>query len=317
MRGAGRGAREAARKAQAEIDNPAATLANFWEKVYLPAADGRKSAQTMKIENWMFKAWIAPCLGQMPLEDIKPAQVEQLMDRLREAGKSPRTQEHVKAILSGILSEAINRERLAGPNPCRRVRLVKEDNKRTRFLSTEDASTLLAALKKHSLQVHDEALLALFCGLRAKELFSLTWADVDFENRLIFVKDSKNKKLNRHAYMTGEVEAMLKRRAGNSAALVFPKHDGGRQVSVSPTFREVVNGLGWNDNISDRRLKLVFHSLRHTFASWLVMEGTPLFTVSKLLGHSDIGMTMRYAHLAPDHLRLAAGCLEGKLGGGG
>jgi integrase len=68
-----------------------------------------------------------------------------------------------------------------------------------------------------------------------------------------------------------------------------------------------------NDKISDRRLKVVFHSLRHTFASWLVMDGTPLFTVSKLLGHSDIGMTMRYAHLAPDHLRLAAGCLEGKL----
>jgi site-specific recombinase XerD len=71
--------------------------------------------------------------------------------------------------------------------------------------------------------------------------------------------------------------------------------------------------LGWNDKISDRRLKLVFHSLRHTFASWLIMEGTPLFTVSKLLGHGDIGMTMRYAHLAPDHLRHAAGCLEGKL----
>jgi len=66
-------------------------------------------------------------------------------------------------------------------------------------------------------------------------------------------------------------------------------------------------------SVNDRRLKVVFHSLRHTFASWLVMEGTPLFTVSKLLGHSDITMTMRYSHLAPDHLRQAASCLEGKL----
>jgi integrase len=236
------------------------------------------------------------------------------MDKLKEAGKSPRTQEHVKAILSGVLTEAINREYLPGPNPCRRVRLAKEDNKRIRFLSPEEASALLPALKKRSPQVHDEALLALFCGLRAKELFSLTWADVDFENKMIFVKDSKNKKLNRHAYMTEEVAAMLKRRSGSSSELVFPSPGGGRQISVSASFREVVRDLGWNDNISDRRLKVVFHTLRHTFASWLVMAGTPLFTVSKLLGHSDIAMTMRYAHLAPDHLRLAAGCLEGKLG---
>jgi site-specific recombinase XerD len=74
-----------------------------------------------------------------------------------------------------------------------------------------------------------------------------------------------------------------------------------------------VDDLGWNAGLNDRRLKVVFHSLRHTFASWLVMDGTPLFTVSKLLGHSDITMTMRYSHLAPDHLRQATSCLEGKL----
>ena len=74
-----------------------------------------------------------------------------------------------------------------------------------------------------------------------------------------------------------------------------------------------MDDLGWNRGLNDRRLKVVFYSLRHTFASWLVMVGTPLFTVSKLLGHSDITMTMRYSHLAPDHLRQAARCLEGKL----
>ena len=314
LRAAGQAARDAEAQALAKMEITGLSLSAFWERIYLPAAGTRKSEGTIKIEKWMFQAWIAPALGGMPLQDIKTPQVEQLMDKIKEAGRAPRTQEHIKAILSGILSEAINRELIAGPNPCRRVRLVKEDNKRNRFLSPEEATKLLKALKKRSLQVHDEALLALFCGLRAKEIFSLTWAEVDFENKMIFVKDSKNKKLNRHAYMTAEVEAMLKRRSADGNSLVFPKQDGGRQISVSPIFREVVNDLGWNENISDRRLKLVFHSLRHTFASWLVMEGTPLFTVSKLLGHGDIGMTMRYAHLAPDHLRQAAGCLEGKLG---
>ena len=71
--------------------------------------------------------------------------------------------------------------------------------------------------------------------------------------------------------------------------------------------------LGLNDGITDRRQKLVFHSLRHTFASWLVQMGKPLYTVSQLLGHSDLKMTMRYAHLAPDTQRAAAMELEGIL----
>jgi len=74
-----------------------------------------------------------------------------------------------------------------------------------------------------------------------------------------------------------------------------------------------VKDLGLNDGITDRRQKLVFHSLRHTFASWLVQMGKPLYTVSQLLGHSDLKMTMRYAHLAPDTQRAAAMELEGIL----
>ena len=316
MRMAGQAAREAEARFQANMENKALTLAEFWEKHYLPAASARKGAETVKIEKWQFNAWIKPGLGPMALQDIKPTQVEELVDTLRAAGKSTRTQEHVKVLLSGILTTAINKEFLDGPNPCRKIKLAKEDNQRARFLSPQEAAQLLEILKERSRQVHDEALLALFCGLRAKEIFSLTWADVNFENTMLFVKDSKNKNLNRHAYMTKEVEVMLKTRYGaarNPAALIFPKRDGTRQKAVSTTFREAIDSLGWNEGINDRRLKVVFHSLRHTFASWLVMEGTPLFTVSKLLGHSDITMTMRYSHLAPDHLRQAAGCLEGKL----
>ena len=74
-----------------------------------------------------------------------------------------------------------------------------------------------------------------------------------------------------------------------------------------------VNDLGFNDGITDRRQKLVFHSLRHTFASWLVQMGKPLYTVSRLMGHSSIKMTERYAHLAPETQRAAAMELEGIL----
>lgn len=316
MRAANVALREEKEVERVRAEKESVNLKTYWEQTYLPSANSRKNTETVRIEQWLFNAWLAPTIGHMPLKDIKPLDVEGVLNKLQDAGKSPRSQEHIKAILSGVISLAIRREDIPGPNPCRQVKIVKQDNQRVRFLSTEEAKQLLEKLSSRSRQVHDEALLALFCGLRAREVFYLTWGDVDFENRRLFIKDTKNRKLDRFAFMTNEVENALKSRRPHKPApnaLVFPTSDGRNQKSVSPTFREVIKDLGWNEGITDRRLKIVFHSLRHTFASWLVQDGEPLFTVSKLMGHSDIKMTMRYAHLAPNHLRQAANRLEGKL----
>ena len=78
-------------------------------------------------------------------------------------------------------------------------------------------------------------------------------------------------------------------------------------------FQTIVRDTGLNNGISDPRDKVVFHSLRHTFASWLVQEGVPLYTVQNLMGHKTIIMTQRYAHLAPDQGREAARVLSGLL----
>ena len=73
------------------------------------------------------------------------------------------------------------------------------------------------------------------------------------------------------------------------------------------------NGQQMPVKIQDARQRVVFHSLRHTFASWLVQRGTPLYTVAELMGHTTLEMTKRYSHLAPDSLRKAALSLEGSL----
>ena len=71
---------------------------------------------------------------------------------------------------------------------------------------------------------------------------------------------------------------------------------------------------GFNDNVTDRRHKIVFHSLRHTFASWLVQQDIHLSVISRLLGHSDIQLTMRYAHLSLNQEKKAVELLSGALG---
>ena len=71
------------------------------------------------------------------------------------------------------------------------------------------------------------------------------------------------------------------------------------QEQAPKVFSRAVRDSGLNDGISDRRHKVVFHTLRHTFASWLIQDGYPIALVSQMLGHSSIQVTMRYAHLAP------------------
>jgi site-specific recombinase XerD len=58
----------------------------------------------------------------------------------------------------------------------------------------------------------------------------------------------------------------------------------------------------FNEGVEDTRQRVYFHTLRHTFASWLVQRGVDLYKVKELMGHEDIKMTMRYAHLAPEGL---------------
>ena len=70
-----------------------------------------------------------------------------------------------------------------------------------------------------------------------------------------------------------------------------------------PTSERAINKLDFNDGITDSRDKVVFHTLRHTFASWLAIQGTPIYTIKELMGHKTLAMTERYSHLIPDAKR--------------
>ena len=290
------------------------TFAEFWESDYLPSCTA-KTVRTVGYETGMARKWLFPAIGEAPLQSLTSAMLQVIAIQARKDGKSPATVTKVFGIVSQVWNLAVARGVVSGDCPTKQVKMVRQDNRRMRFLSEEEARKLLDALQVRSPDMHDIALFALFAGLRAGEIHGLTWGDVNLDAGTLYIRDPKNK-VSRHAHITPEIRAVLVRRGVdgmNRPDYVFPARDGGQRRWVSDTFERVVEALGFNDGIEDSRQKVVFHSLRHTFASWLVQRGVPLYTVAELMGHTTLEMTKRYSHLAPDTMRAAAMGLSGIL----
>ncbi|MEN6421862.1 MAG: tyrosine-type recombinase/integrase, partial [Smithella sp.] len=298
---------EKAAKARAEKEN--VTFSDYFNDVYFPAYKiGRKKSTSRKAKEH-FKNWIEPVIGNIPLKDIRLFNVEKIKKNVLEAGKSPRTLQYIFA----TIRQAWNTARLNGlvvsDSPTKQTKIQKVDNKRVRFLSYDEADQLLTALKEKDALTYNISLLSLQTGLRFGEIANLKWGHVDIDRGIIDVVDPKGV-TGRAAYMTGKLKAMfdkMTRRKPND--YVFIK-DGEQLKDTPKDFFKIVAELGFNIDVTDSRRKVVFHTLRHTFASWHVMAGTDIYTVKKLMGHSNISMTERYSHLAPEALQNATRTLE-------
>ncbi len=102
----------------------------------------------------------------------------------------------------------------------------------------------------------------------------------------------------------------------NPESLVFPTFDGREHADTPTTFRDAVEAMGFNKGITDPRQKVVFHTLRHSYASWLAEAGTDICTIGKLLGYSTVQMSARYAHLGAGAMQEAVNQLPSLTTGG-
>lgn len=306
--------RLAEEKAREEAERRNVPFGDFFDKQYMPVQEARKVSGSIVAEKNLYKKWIKPILKNVSLPDISVAHIEKLTVSMKKAGKSPATIKYAIAVISQVWNFARDREIVDKESPTRRIKKPKLDNKRVRFLTEQEARQLLDALWKRSVDVHDITLFSLFCGARASEIFGLQWADIDLERGTIYLRDTKSK-VSRHAYITQEMREVLTRRHEGQSRnqLVFPSTKGTEITRISNTFDIVIGELGFNEGVEDTRQKVVFHTLRHTFASWLAQRGVPLYTIAKLTGHSELRMVERYAHLAPDGVKEAAMMLEGAI----
>jgi integrase len=300
-----RARKEEETKEKEEAEKNAVTFGDFFTETYSPIAERTKKADTVRTEKLYFKGYLEPVVGPLPFKDISPFHLERVKKVLLDKKRAPRTVQYCLAIFRQVWNTAKAHGLAFGDPPSKSVKVGKFDNKRVRFLTQEEAAIVLEAVKEKSEQVHDMALLSLHTGARAGEIFNLKWRGVDFENRVVTLLDTKAGG-SRALYMTDEVEQMLRaRKRGLSEEPVFTARNGERISEVSQTFQRVVDETGLNKGVTDRRGKITFHSLRHSFASWHAMAGTDIRVLQKLLGHHNIQMTMRYSHLSESALREA------------
>ena len=286
------------------------TYDDFMKRKYLPFAMSKKSYAR---EETLYRLWIKPVIGSKAIDNISPFDLEKLKKQMAEAGKAPRTIQYALAVVKHSFNKAADWGYTAAINPASRVKSPKVNNRRSRFLTKEETEMLLIECRKRSRQLYEIALLSLHCGLRAGETFNLTYKDIDLENGIINIRDPKNGE-DRAAYMTGTVKEMFKGKKGDADELIFKNKNGNKIIDISYRYKPIIDKLEFNNGIKDSRNRVVFHTLRHTFASRLAMQGTPIFVIKELLGHKSLTMTERYSHLLPGTKREAIRKLEQGIG---
>ena len=253
---------------------------------YLSWAEKIKSYESVRRDKVALNNFLK-IIGNKPLRIIGIRNVEKFITTCLDLGRKR----------SGInvdyrhLKAAFNKAREWGyikENPFTKVKPLREEKKPPRFLSQEEVKKVLEAIK-HDKDFYDIVLFTLETGCRRQEVLNLEAKDIDFLNGFIRIRGKGNKE--RIIPMTNRVRSLLKKRCKNKIGKVFPLW---HKDTITKKWHKLMKKLGM-----DYR----FHDLRHTAASWLVMQGVPLQFVQELLGHSNVVVTQIYAHLRPEVLR--------------
>lgn len=251
---------------------------------------------------------ILPVFGDAKMDKIRSMHIEALKKAVRDKGLSPQTEKHVVAFVRQVYRKSLAWGIYAGSIPTDGVEMPQVDAARLRFLTEKEAEMLFEALKSRSPQWHDIAYVSLYTGMRLGEILSLKVGHVNIPAGIINVMDAKAG--TRAAYMNKGVQEILLRRCCGKGTeqFVFEQKEGGQIHFISSAFQRIASRL-FNQGVTDARYKVVFHTLRHTFGSWLAQKGVPLYTIAELMGHSTLEMTKRYSKLSPDTKRDALSLL--------
>lgn len=229
-------------------------------------------------------------------------------EQWRKAGKvSPATIVKELGLLRTMFNIARKQWRWKLDNPVSDIRLPKVRNERVRYLSEDEQKALLEALEASERKwLKPLVIIAMDTGLRLTNLCELKWSEVNLFGKMITIDaDAMKNDDYLGVPLTDRAFQIFKELKKTQCLSGHVFHDDGQALydrKVQRAFRKVLRKAEIKN--------FHFHDLRHTFASYLRQKGVDLHTISKLLGHKDLRMTKRYAHLNVDSLRSAISKLD-------
>jgi integrase len=267
---------------------------------------GRNRPATHQSNRQVLDGLLLPYFGKMKIRSIERRDVA---DFLSQNKARPIGANRSLSTMSSIMSKAeLWGYRDRNTNPCFKAERYPE-NKRERFLSTEEFAALDAAMQKAERNLsespHIMAMIRIMMhtGCRPSEARYLKWEYVDLENKIFRLpKEATKEKRAKTLFITPYLEEVLrglKRMAGNPYVIVSERNDGRAIADVKKPWHRIKRAAGITS-------ELHLHDLRHSHASMANALGYSLPMIGALLGHTQAQTTLRYAHLATDHLRKAA-----------
>lgn len=295
-------------KEEAREVSSEATFEQFARRWFEEYVKANSKPSTQYSRKFILFPSLIPFFGKMLISQITVSDVERYKTQLLKRGLARRTVNEHLLVFNGCVSTAYKWLKLKGVPP--EITWLKCPPPNTDYLSFDESELLLSSADG---VIREMIFTALRTGMRLGELIGLQWSSIDWHNRLIIVRHSwcnsakalgsPKSNRERHIDMTADLYAVLLKRRKDTGFVFIDTNDEhfghyrlGR-ILTNVCKKAGLRHIGW-------------HVLRHTFASHLVMLGAPVAAVQKLLGHSAIDMTMRYAHLSPSTLRTAIDLLN-------
>lgn len=274
------------------------TVAEFIDKQYVPHIKGYKKSWQTDVS--LLTNHVLPILGSLRMDEVKRHHLVELFAKHRALHAAGSTNRLI--ILVRYIFNLAVRWEITGvvKNPADNIPLYPDPKKLERFLTAEDAQRLFAALEQSEAPMLKYVVaMLLLTGARKNEVLQAKWPDFDFKNRIWLIEFNKTGKPRYVPLSEGAVDLLLS----------LPRVDGCDYPFANPKTKKPFVQIFWAWDTARKKAgmpDLRIHDLRHSFASFLVNSGRSLYEVQKLLGHSQIKTTQRYAHLAQDTLLDAA-----------
>ena len=286
---------------------------DIWEEFFNYAKGNKKS---YLIDEQNYNKHIKPIFGNKNVKNITSLDYENFKQTLVSKDLEAQTVKHQLTLIRTIINYAIKHDILKNfTNPISngKVKMPEIDNKRQGFLTKKQAKEILEILKStHTLTYHLTVLL-LFTGARFSEITGasdkknkvgdgtpLRWNDVNFNSNTIFLKKTKNGNERYIAINNLLLETLTYLYENKTNDYVISNSAGGIILRMPNYFATAVESIIPDNKKRITKYKITAHSLRHTHASWLAEEGLDILQIKEQLGHKNIDMTMRYAHLIPN-----------------